>query len=105
MARVLKRLGDDRGMAGAVMTEDQARAVLWDFDGIGGLEAWIANQLWQATPDGWTVAEGLKGWRFQLRRVLGGLQVSATAPGGGAPAVWIVSGPAVLTGSGANDDE
>ena len=37
------------------MTEDQARAALAAFDGLGGLERWIAAQRpWEATPGGWT---------------------------------------------------
>ena len=33
--------------------EDQARAALAAFDGLGGLERWIAEQRpWQATPAG-----------------------------------------------------
>jgi hypothetical protein len=34
------------------MTEDEARTLLHDFDGVGGLEAWLAGQPWQAAPDG-----------------------------------------------------
>ena len=38
------------------MTEDQARTALAAFDGLGGLERWIAAQRpWQAIPAGWTV--------------------------------------------------
>ena len=38
------------------MTEDEARAALAAFDGLGGLERWIAEQRpWEATPGGWTV--------------------------------------------------
>ncbi len=69
------------------MTEDQARLVLRDFDGVGGLEHWIAGQAWQAAPDGWIVTGDLGGWRFWLRPVPGGLRVSAAAPGDGDPAV------------------
>jgi hypothetical protein len=34
------------------MTEVEARAALLDFDGMGGVEHWIACQLWQVEPDG-----------------------------------------------------
>jgi hypothetical protein len=78
----------------AAVTEDDARAALRDFDRGDGMEVWLAGQLWQTTPDGWTVAADLDGWRFWLRSVPGGLQVSATAPGGGRPAVWLVKGSA-----------
>ncbi len=38
------------------MTEDQARTALAAFDGLGGLERWIAEQRpWEAIPSGWTV--------------------------------------------------
>ena len=38
------------------MTEAEARAALAAFDGLGGLERWIAEQRpWQAIPAGWTV--------------------------------------------------
>ncbi len=38
------------------MTEAKARAALAAFDGVGGLERWIAVQRpWQAIPAGWTV--------------------------------------------------
>ncbi len=48
------------------MTEDQARAALAAFDGLGGLERWIAEQRpWQAIPAGWTVPGDLQGWRFR----------------------------------------
>jgi hypothetical protein len=72
------------------MTEIEARAALRDFDGTGGVEHWIAGQLWQVEPDGWTLPLDLTGWRFRLRPIPGGLQVSATAPGGERPATWVV---------------
>jgi hypothetical protein len=38
------------------VTEAKARAALAAFDGLGGLERWIAVQRpWQAIPAGWTV--------------------------------------------------
>ncbi len=36
------------------MTEAEARAALAAFDGLGGLERWVAAQRpWQAIPSGW----------------------------------------------------
>ncbi len=72
------------------MTEAEARATLAAFDGLGGLERWIAAQRpWQATPTGWTVPGELQGWRFRVGAALGGLRVVASA-NGGEPAVWFV---------------
>ena len=72
------------------MTEAEARAALAAFDGLGGLERWIAQQRpWGATPTGWTVPGELQGWRFRLEVVPGGVRVIASA-GGGEPAVWVV---------------
>ena len=60
------------------MTEAEARAALAAFDGIGGLERWIAEQRpWQAAPGGWTVPGELQGWRFRLAPVAGGVRISA----------------------------
>jgi hypothetical protein len=40
------------------VTQAEARAALAAFDGLGGLERWIAAQRpWEATPAGWTVPE------------------------------------------------
>src|SRR5215213_7178757 len=40
----------------AGVTEAEARAALRAFDGIGGVERWIARQRrWEAAPVGWTV--------------------------------------------------
>lgn len=72
------------------MTEDEARTLLRDFEGVGGLEAWLAVQLWQVEPDGWTVPLDLSGWRFRLQPIRAGLWVSAIPPDGGGPAVWVV---------------
>jgi hypothetical protein len=74
----------------APVTEAEARAALRAFDGVGGVEHWIADQSWQAAPDGWIVAGDLGGWRFWLRPVAGGLRVSAAPPGNWRPAVWLV---------------
>ncbi len=72
------------------MTEAEARAALAAFDGLGGLERWIAAQWpWQAVPGGWTVPGDLQGWRFRVEPAPGGVRVVASA-GGGEPAVWFV---------------
>ena len=72
------------------MTEAEARAALAAFDGLDGLERWIAVQRpWQAIPAGWTVPGELQGWRFRVEPVLGGVRVVASA-NGGEPAVWFV---------------
>jgi hypothetical protein len=34
----------------------------------------------------------LQGWSFRLDVVAGGLRISASAPGDGNPAVWVVTG-------------
>jgi hypothetical protein len=74
------------------MTEAEARLLLRDWPGVGGLEAWIASRRWQATPDGWIVTGELQGWQFRIDVVAGGLRITASAPGGGDPAVWVVTG-------------
>ena len=72
------------------MTEDQARAALAAFDGLGGLERWIAEQRpWEATPSGWTVPGELQGWHFRVEPAPGGVRVVASADEG-EPAVWFV---------------
>ncbi len=72
------------------MTEDEARAALRAFVGVGNVEPWIAQQAWEATPRGWTVPVPLDGWIFRLEPVPGGVRVIASAGGGGEPAVWTV---------------
>jgi hypothetical protein len=71
------------------VTEAEARALLRVCDGIGGLEAWIAEQSWQPGLDGWIVPADLDGWRFRLQVLPGGIRISASAAGA-EPAVWIV---------------
>ena len=69
------------------MTEAEARAALAAFDGLGGLERWIAEQRpWQAVPGGWTVPGDFQGWRFQVEPAPGGVRVTASM-GKGDPAV------------------
>ena len=74
------------------MTEAEARAALRAFVGVGSLERWIADQRWEAIPDGWRAREQLQGWRFRVEPVAGGLRVVMSARGG-EPAVWFVPGP------------
>ena len=71
------------------MTEVEARAALAAFDGVGGLEAWIAAQPWRQAPGGWVVPEPFQGWRFRVELAPGGVRVSAFM-GKGDPAVWVV---------------
>ena len=72
------------------MTEAEARAALAAFDGLGGLERWIAEQRpWEAIMGGWTVPGDLQGWRFRVGPVPGGVRVTAS-PGQGSPTVWTV---------------
>ena len=73
------------------MIEAEARAALAAFDGLGGLERWIAEQRpWRVIPTGWTVPGELQGWRFQVEPAPGGVRVIASTPGGGEPMVWTV---------------
>ena len=74
------------------MTQDEARQLLRDCGGFGGLEAWIAGRRWKTAPGGWTVTGELQGWQFRLDVVAAGLRVSASVPGGGDPAVWVITG-------------
>jgi hypothetical protein len=77
--------------AAAPMTEAQARALLRDCDGQGGVEAWIAGQRWRPAGDGWEVEPALQVWRFRLVPDPPGLQVIASPGSGAAPAVWTVA--------------
>jgi hypothetical protein len=72
------------------VTEAEARAALAAFDGLGGLERWIAEQRpWEAVPGGWRVRERFQGWYFRVEPAPGGVRVVASA-GRGEPAVWFV---------------
>ena len=51
-------------------------------------------------PGGWTVTGELQGWQFRVDVVAGGLRVSANAPGGGDPAVWVIAAAGNVTGPG-----
>jgi hypothetical protein len=77
------------------MTEADARALLRDCGGFGGLEAWIAEQTWEAVLGGWTVAGRVRGRSFRLEPFGSGLRITAVTLGGEAPgewATWIVPG-------------
>jgi hypothetical protein len=49
------------------MTEAEARQMLRDCGGFGGLEAWIAGRRWKAVPGGWVVTGGLHSLLAQTR--------------------------------------
>ena len=72
------------------MTEAEAGAALRAYVGVGHVEPWIAQQAWEATPSGWTVAVPLKGWIFRLEPAPRGVRVIASVGGGHEPAVWFV---------------
>jgi hypothetical protein len=72
------------------VTEGEARQLLHDCGGFGGLEAWIAGRRWKATPAGWTVTGELQGWTFQLEVMAEGLRITAGERGVGGPAGWVV---------------
>lgn len=78
---------DGAAAAGGDVTEPEARDLLRDCGGFGGLEAWIAGRRWKTAPDGWIVSSELQGWQSQLDVTPAGLRVNASAPGGGDPAV------------------
>ena len=71
------------------MTEAEARAALRAFVAVGEIERWIAEQRWEAVPEGWRVRERLQGWRFRVEPVAGGLRVVMSVRGG-EPAKWTV---------------
>jgi hypothetical protein len=81
------------------MTEAEARDLLRDHSGFGGLEAWIAEQPWQAAPPGWTVAGRVPDRSFRLEPFGSGLRITAVPPGGKAPGEW-----ATWTVPGRSDD-
>ena len=73
------------------LSEAEARVLLRDCGGFGGLEAWIAGRRWKTAPGGWTVTGEMQGWQFRIEVAADGLRISASVPGG-APAVWVVTG-------------
>jgi hypothetical protein len=72
------------------MTGTDARALLRDCGGFGGLEAWIASRRWKAAPSGWIVTGELQGWQFRIDVIAGVLCISASAQGDD-PAVWVIA--------------
>jgi hypothetical protein len=56
------------------VTEAEARALLRDRSGFGGIEAWIAGRRWKTAPGGWLVTGELQGWEFRINVVGGGLR-------------------------------
>jgi len=42
----------------------------------------------------------LEGWQFRVDVVAGGLRISASAPGGSDPAVWVVTAAGNVTEAG-----
>ena len=73
------------------MTKDEARRLLRDCGGFGGLKAWIAGRRWKTAPGGWTVTGALQGRHFRVDVIPAGLRISANVPDGD-PAVWVVKG-------------
>jgi hypothetical protein len=77
------------------MTEADARSLLRDCGGFGGLEAWMTEQPWEAAPGGWTVTGRVRGRSFRLEPFGGSLFITAVTPGGGTPGertTWTVLG-------------
>ena len=50
----------------------------------------MAEQPWRPAPGGWQLSRDKDGWRFRLQPIEDELRVTAGAPGGEAPAVWLV---------------
>lgn len=72
------------------MTEVEARDILRAHQSVGGLEPWLAAQPWRPAPGGWQVSRAMDGCRFRILPIEDGVRLTASAPGGGAPAVWLV---------------
>jgi hypothetical protein len=62
------------------MTETEARQLLRDCGGFGGLEAWIAGRRWKTAPGGWIVSGELQGWSFKVTVIPTRLRISANTP-------------------------
>ena len=52
----------------------------------------MAGRRWRTAPSGWIVTGELQGWQFRLDVIAGSLQISASAPGGSDPVLWIGTG-------------
>jgi hypothetical protein len=72
------------------MTEAEARSLLAAWDGMGGIENWLAGQRWRQTVDGWEVEQLLQGWSFEVWPAGNRLRIIASA-GSGQTAEWIIS--------------
>jgi hypothetical protein len=72
------------------VTEAEARAALATSLAVGKIERRIAAQPWETVAGGWRVPVSLKGWRFRLEPVAGGVRVVMSAVGG-EPAAWIAA--------------
>ena len=62
-----------------------ARVLLRDYGGFGGLEAWIAEQPWTVVPGGWTAAGRVRGRSFRLELFGNDLRIAAVTPSGRGP--------------------
>ena len=82
---------DGAAAIGGDVTEVEARDLLRDCGGFGGLEAWIAGRRWKAAPGGWIVTGELQGWQFRVDVIPAGLRISASALDDSEPAVWVVT--------------
>ena len=58
-----------------------------------GLEAWVADQAWQAAEDGsWRVEPDRDGWAFRVEAVPGGtVRMIARAPEAGPVTGWLIA--------------
>ena len=74
-----------------IISEGQARDLLRSHPG-DGLEAWIAEQLWEPREDGsWWVAADRDGWLFHIDGVPGqAVRVVARAPEAGSVTSWLI---------------
>jgi hypothetical protein len=77
----------------SVLAEAEARALLRDCPARDGLEAWLAEQPWQAATDGsWRVERDLDGWTYRVEGVPGRVvRVVAHGPESGAVTSWLVA--------------
>jgi hypothetical protein len=70
------------------MTEAEARDLLRDCGGFGGLETWIAEQPWTVVPGGWTAAGRVRSRSFLLEPFGSDLRITAVTPSGKAAGEW-----------------
>jgi hypothetical protein len=76
-----------------VLAEAEARTLLRDCPESDGLEAWLAEQPWQAATDGsWRVERDRDGWTYRVEGVPGrAVRVVAHAPKSQAVTSWLVA--------------